>query len=85
MLQLFPFPIYTPRVVGVVGCPLVHANEPVAPDILALAVILVDDKLHLQLFDRLVVDMLPFVNDMFPVVVIVPLVVMSPAADIPNC
>ena len=73
----------TPAVYGAVIL-RVLAHDAVAPLILPLAVIVVDDEIPLPLIDPLVVDVFPFVVDMFPDEAIAPFVVMLPAADIPN-
>ena len=70
-------PIYTPATVGAIGLP-VPVNDPVAPLILPVAVIVVDDEMPLPLIDPLVVDMFPLFVDMFPADVIVPFVEMLP-------
>ena len=59
-------------------------NDPVAPDIIPVSVVVVDDEVPLPLIDPLVVDTFPFVVDMFSFAASVPLVVMLPAADTPN-
>ena len=75
-------PIYTPAAVGVVGLP-VPVNCPLAPVILRVAVIVVDDEMPLPLIDPLVVDMFPLNGDMFPFELNVPFVVdMFPYAVI---
>ena len=73
----------TPAVYGAVIL-RVLAHDAVAPLILPLAVIVVDDEIPLPSIDPLVVDVFPFVVDMFPDEAIAPFVVMLPAADIPN-
>ena len=68
--------------VGAVGLPI-PANDPLAPVIFPVAVIVVDDELPLPLIDPLVVEMFPLNVDMFPFELIVPFVVdMFPYAVI---
>ena len=75
-------PIYTPAAVGAQGLP-VPVNDPLAPVILPVAAIVVDDEMPLPLIDPLVVDMFPLNVDMFPLELIVPFVVdMFPYAGL---
>ena len=90
-------PKCTPVLVGSVGF-LVPVHDPVAPAILPAAALVVDDERALPAIDPLVADMFPFVAGLFrdemidqlvvevcPTVMIVPFVIVLPAADIPNC
>ena len=46
-------------------------NDPLAPIVWPVAVIVVDDEMPLSLIDPLVVEMFPLVVDIFPIAVIV--------------
>ena len=58
-------PKYTPTTDGALGLP-VPVNDPVAPIILLIAVLVVDGEIRfLPLIDPWVVDVFPLVFDMF--------------------
>ena len=74
-------PKYTPTTDGAIGLP-VPVNDPVAPIILPVAVIVVDGEIPLPLIYSLVVHMYPFVVDPFPHAVMCPLVVIVPLVGV---